>query len=201
MLDTNVKPPTMQFRTSCLAIGLILLTCVSAIALPQIRVVGGDTVNWGKVYDGKLKANVQIVNVGNASLTIDTLQPSCGCTLAPIDRTTLQPGDTATAHVSVDASHESGLVLKSLFVRSNDPGRPSFNILLTARIAHDLNIYPPVYYVLGEMAPGDNEQTAVRLRNEGTSPISIEPPSTIDSGSCTFSFGQTGRIPANTMQI
>src|SRR5438128_1467584 len=75
---------------------------------PQLTIVGGDTVNWGKIGPGTLTRALTIKNTGGDTLKISNVKPSCGCTTAPLTHNTLPPGDTATINISIDMKNHNG---------------------------------------------------------------------------------------------
>jgi hypothetical protein len=197
--DARIPSEVIMQRVSRILSSLLIVyaALVSANCLraqPQIEIIGGDKVDWGNTYAGVLSAKVRVINNGDLPLRIDTVQPACGCTIAPIDRKIILHGDTAVIDLSVDAIHEFGLLAKTLSIESNDPKRPSLTLLLTAQLKRDLTLEPTSYFVMGEMLPGDSDQVFVRIKNESAARITLDPPITAEGGYCTLSFVQRYQV-------
>jgi Protein of unknown function (DUF1573) len=143
---------------------------------PKIMIVGGDTINWGKVAPGMLKHDVKIVNVGGDTLKILNIQPSCGCTTAPIDRKSLAHGDTATVSVSMDVANRDGEQHKTLTIVSNDSTRLTLAMPLRARVVREVTVIPDFFPVVDNGKTGVEDTTAVDIKNTGDAPVTIEPP-------------------------
>jgi LEA14-like dessication related protein len=104
---------------------VVLLFCgaIAAFAQPKLEFVGGDTYDWGEVTpkDSPLKAKVLLKNAGNQVLIIKEVKPTCGCTIAPISKDTLKPGETAEMSVQLNMKTYQGSVTKTIKIATNDP--------------------------------------------------------------------------------
>src|SRR5574341_98266 len=67
----------------------------------------------------------QIQNVGEDTLKISSVKPSCGCTSAPLKKNILAPGELVDLEVSFDAKNFMGKVHKTVTVNSNDATNPA----------------------------------------------------------------------------
>ncbi len=142
----------------------------------KIRIVTGDSVQWGSVPPISLVDTVVIMNVGGDTLRISNVKPSCGCTTAPIDRNTLGPGDTARVIVTMDTEGKSGSVHKSLTISSNDSTTPNKVIPLMATILRDVVAEPTLFPVVSTRKTGDEGTTSIVVKNMGQTPLSVGPP-------------------------
>jgi len=161
----------LSLMTVCL-----LAVTFPILAQPSIRVVGGDTVDWGRTAPGQLKRDVRIVNVGTGQLKISRVQPSCGCTTAPLDKTELEPGDTATVSVSINMQHSSGKQTKFVTIYSNDSVRSTVRLLLTADVVRDITVSPAQFPLGLDMALDTVVVTSVQLTNTGDDVVTLEAP-------------------------
>ena len=88
----------------------LILFCIIAIFIsnfvsysqPQISFPSGTTYDWGNVRPGQspLSGKFIIKNTGTDTLKITRVQPSCGCTSAPLDKYTLLPNESTEAKAS-----------------------------------------------------------------------------------------------------
>ena len=126
-------------------LALLLLTLATlstaANAAPRIEVVGGDTVDLGRGRPGLLLRQIAITNTGSDPLRILELNSGCGCLIGRLESDMIAPGDTAVMTMTVETS---GQVAESwrrtLTIRSNDPQRPTVDLLVTALFRHDLRL-------------------------------------------------------------
>ncbi len=159
-------------------IGLILIACtVVAFAGPKLEFVGGPTYDWGVVKMGKstmaLKGTAKIKNVGNETLIVYEVKPTCGCTTAPISKDTLKPNETATIDITLKVSH-SGAVSKTIKVYANDVDekKPHY-YKLKARVESDLEVSPK-YFTFGNMEVGREGKASIDIVNNSDRDIRVE---------------------------
>lgn len=155
----------------------------------KVEVEGGDTYNWGTLPPGKLKAELTVRNVGVGTLVIDTVRPSCGCTTSPIDRKVLEPGETATVHVTLDASYRKGHLEKSVTIVSNDSTTPYHFVRLIAEIKPTLTVLPTTNFILTNGQVGVEAATAsVTIQNTSDEPQTVQPPKVRPGGNVDIRF-------------
>lgn len=142
----------------------------------MIEIVGGDTINWGKIGPGMLKHALKITNVGGDTLKILDVTASCGCTTAPLNKKVLLPGDTATVDVSMDVANRVGPQHKSLTITSDDSARKTISVTLLAEILRDVVATPDFFPPVREAQKGREDSTSIELRNSGDQPVTISPP-------------------------
>ncbi len=143
---------------------------------PKLVVLTGDKIEFGDRGPEILRDTVILKNAGADSLHIVGVKPSCGCTTAPLSRSALGPGDTATVEVSVDAKNFSGQQHKSITITSNDPENPKLTIPITANIVRDITADPTFFPAMEDVVAGKEFDTQVKLMNTGTKPVTIQAP-------------------------
>lgn len=161
---------------------------------PKVEVVGGDVVDWGSVPPGVLKRMVRITNTGNGTLNISEVKPTCGCTTAPLDKQVLQPGDTASMEVSVDVANSSGPVTKNMTIFSNDSTNPALVVTLKANLVRDLTAIPEFFPISQDAVAGTEFPTSVALKNTGSQPVSVGPPSLGEAAEMLVRFDMTAPV-------
>ena len=114
-------------------LAFLIIAGASAMAQGKVEIVGGDRYDWGKVAAGELKATIVVKNAGTGVLNISHVQPSCGCTSSPIDKSMLQPGETGSISVTLHANR-AGTLAKSLTVYSDAPGDTAHLIQLVGEV-------------------------------------------------------------------
>ena len=80
-----------------------VLWSASLQAQPKLIMVAGDTYDWGVVTDlaAPLKSRIELKNVGTQEVVIDEVKPTCGCTLAPLEKNRLQPGESTFMNITL----------------------------------------------------------------------------------------------------
>lgn len=110
--------------------GILLFMVTTAVAQPALEMQ--DTLNWGTVVPdvpmgetAKVTARVKLRNSGDALLRILEVRPGCGCTTAPIERDSLEPGEETYIDVALNLPLGNGQMHKTITIQSNDKAAPS----------------------------------------------------------------------------
>jgi len=125
---------------------ILTLTLVFSLAAsqeePQQTIKAGRLEISQKVWDfgfiprgAKVTHNFLLKNVGNDTLKISNVRKSCGCTAAPLRKTTLPPGDTTILEVTFSSGSYQGAVSKAVYVESNDPIEPFIDVTFLANVS------------------------------------------------------------------
>ncbi len=97
-------------------------------------------VVYTNVHEGDmLKAEFPFSNQGKQNLIIDSVTPSCGCTVAEFDRIT-PPGGKGMIHLNLDTSGISGSFRKTAVVNTNDPTNPFITLIMTGETASKVKV-------------------------------------------------------------
>ena len=76
--------------------------------------------NMGTITAGeKLKVSFRFKNTGTHPLVIESVQPSCGCTVADYPKDPIAPGGTGEITGEFDSNNKEGLQRKSMTVLTN----------------------------------------------------------------------------------
>ena len=76
----------------------------------------------------------KLSNTGGETLVIENVESSCGCTIAKLDTSELNPGESTELHVTLDTSLKLGSVTKTIDIFSNDPVQPKKELILKAEV-------------------------------------------------------------------
>jgi hypothetical protein len=134
---------------------LVLSAAVLAVALMATQVLAEPTMTksnapkvvfdkmeivYPNVREGELlKAQFPFSNQGKMNLIIDSVTPSCGCTVAEFDRVT-QPGAKGVINLDLDTSGISGTFRKTAVVNTNDPTNPFVTLIMTGETASKIKV-------------------------------------------------------------
>jgi hypothetical protein len=118
---------------------------------------GGEIVNCTFIF----------TNTGDETLSIKSVQPSCGCTSAGNWTKDVEPGKTGTLPLRFDTSHFSGAVSKAAVVQCNARSNAVLSITLKGTVYREWNASPQTATLL--IYPNASNATArVRIVNSGT---------------------------------
>ena len=165
---------------------IILLMCLlvavgTAVAQPKMEIVGGETVDWGRmvVKDNPLKmvtldTNLTIKNTGNKDLIIDTIKVGCGCTTPKYSTDPIKPGKTSVIHVLLNAALASGDLTKTMTIFTNDdPSKTGRLLYLKANLFRPITLTPQTFN-FPEIKVGETSKFSVAMKNNDTKPLKVE---------------------------
>ncbi|MCE5271580.1 DUF1573 domain-containing protein [bacterium] len=126
---------------------------------------------FGAIYRGAVVTHkFSLRNVGRATLVIDNVRSSCGCTVALADKKEVAPGESTYISASFDSGRFSGKVQKEIYVQSNDSLQPVTKLSLEGEVRVDLSVSPNQMYFSG-LKEGERIERKINLLN--TSEITI----------------------------
>lgn len=116
----------------------------SAVALPEEKkdTASFTTIQWidsvkdyGKIKEGqKLEVAYKFKNTGNKPLIIESVHPSCGCTVADPPKEPVAPGAEGEIKASFDSNGKSGQQHKTIFVMANTKGIQNHELAFTVEV-------------------------------------------------------------------
>jgi len=87
--------------------------------------------DFGKIKQGEKVHHVfKIKNTGEATLEINNVTTSCGCTAASILKKRLEPGEEVPIEVNFDSTSRIGEQSKDINIYTNDPSNPTSRLIL-----------------------------------------------------------------------
>jgi hypothetical protein len=123
-------------------IGLIFTLTLFVLSLsfsqPKLS-IDKPEVDLGIIYSGmKKQGKIVLTNIGNDSLRIYSVQPSCGCTTVKQPKAILLPFESDAAEVEFNSSGYSGKVEKHINIITNDPLSQNVSIKLIADVKQEI---------------------------------------------------------------
>ena len=102
---------------------------------------------FGSVMQGTRVEHIfELMNNGAAPLTIDRIQPACGCTAAVPDINPIPPGKVGKINASFDTSGFQGYKVKTVRLFTNDPKQPSAVLTFKGTVKTEIEVDPPRLY-------------------------------------------------------
>lgn len=174
----------------------LMAASICASAQGRLEIAGGGTYDWGEVEPGKLKAQVELRNVGDGNVNIIEVRPTCLCTVAPVDRNFLAPDSVAHVDITLDITNKTGPVERSILVRWIDSAAggkaDSSWIHLKAMAKREITISPAATLIVGSARIGEEARVLpLRIRNTSDVPITVFPPVINDGGNAILRFEMT----------
>jgi hypothetical protein len=163
----------MRFIQRSFGAALLVIATGTALAQPRIAIADGDTIDFGTVPPGMLIREIHLVNTGDQPLHIDRVDPDCGCTLAPLDRLDLIPGDSATMRITIDMSHRTGIVTQHVTIHSNDPVRPKQSVAILAEVVREISTGGSRFPTIWNAEAGKESTTSLPLQNNSDRPVTF----------------------------
>lgn len=115
------------------------VVCPRASAAPQIEFQETE-FNFGVLVQGATAQHVfAFKNAGDAALSIDNVQTSCGCTAALPGERLLPPGATSQIVVTYNSAGKMGEIHKTVVVHSNDPEKPRTQLLVKGLVTPSMH--------------------------------------------------------------
>jgi hypothetical protein len=91
--------------------------------------------DYGKINEGqKLEVSFRFKNTGDKPLVIESVRPSCGCTVADPPKEPIAPGATGEIKGAFDSNGKSGQQHKSIYVYANTKGQQSHELDFTVDV-------------------------------------------------------------------
>jgi Protein of unknown function (DUF1573) len=119
-------------------------TSPAVTALPEEKkdTANFTTIQWidsvkdyGKITEGqKLEVLYRFKNTGNKPLIIESVHPSCGCTVADPPKEPVAPGAEGEIKGSFDSNGKSGQQHKTIFVMANTKGTQNHELSFTVDV-------------------------------------------------------------------
>ena len=90
----------------------------------------------------KLEVDFPFVNVGDNTLELLEVFPSCGCTTATPSGRKFEPGQKGSIHIVFDTQGRPGENAKPIKVTSNSISNPVVTLMVVANVRQDIRLSP-----------------------------------------------------------
>ena len=133
--------------------------------------------DFGQVDAGTLVKHEYIfTNIGNQTLVVSNVQPSCGCTTAGSWDKVVEPGKTGIVPIQFNSAGYGGAVAKSITVSCNDPTNGTTILQLKGTIWKPIDVNPgfAMFNISADIQT--NETKVVRIVSNLQDPVTISEP-------------------------
>lgn len=133
--------------------------------------------DFGYVTQGaKVTHDYVLKNVGDDSLFIEKVKPTCGCTSAPLTKDKLAPGESVPVTVTFSTGKFSGPVHKTVTVSSSDAEQATMPLSFSAIVGSlppTLGLSPETGVALDRFVAGESREARVELTNYSPTAMNI----------------------------
>jgi hypothetical protein len=133
-----------------ISIALAMSFSVSLAASAQAPKITGKnaTYDFGQVVKGaKVTHTFVIKNAGQAPLTVNKITNPCDCFSATFDPT-IAPGKEGRIYVTLDTSKQEGPLLLTGVIHTNDPERPTTQLIVRGLVKGPIALLPQDHFAL-----------------------------------------------------
>lgn len=113
---------------------------LTACQLSQpVLTTDATTFDFGEVVNGEIATHDFVIwNEGEATLVIESVITTCGCTTATLEPMRILAGETGILQVAFDSGAHgpnlTGEILRQIIIASNDPHQPEVVMEITANV-------------------------------------------------------------------
>jgi hypothetical protein len=138
---------------------------------PQLE-VDTTTFDFGSAERGTtVEHTFALRNVGDAPLTITSVRPSCGCTVAELASNTIQPNEQSELKLSLSLADREGPQHKTVLIQSNDPRQPALQLAMVGTSVSHVTAEPERVDV--DRARADEPVSKV-VEGRGTEKVTVD---------------------------
>lgn len=136
-------------------------------AQPSLEIVGGNTYEFPPAYmsESPLYAKIMLKNKGDKLLRVEYIKPSCSCTSAPLEKSTLEPGETMLMNLQINMKGFSGKIEKTVEIKTNDPEEPITVLTLLFEVKSPFMLSPRGFFAFKSMKIDSVSKSKLILKN------------------------------------
>lgn len=168
----------------------IIFSLITSYLAAQAKIEFEKTaINFGEIEEGEA-VNVEFTfkNSGDELLVINSVHPSCGCTVARLKQKKYKPGEEGVIPIRfLSAGFGGTKVLKSITINSSDQKNPSIRLVITGNVS--LKSFARI-----EITPEKIDYKKVRIGKSYTRKVSIK-----NSGNKDLEIIEVTHIPDITL--
>jgi hypothetical protein len=157
---------------------VVVLAVVSPAALadgtPRIA-LSQPFWDFGTVHPtDQVQFELTISNTGDGELRLSRVFGCCGCTVTPLEKYEVAPGEQVTAKISFDVRLKSGKSQARVTIKSNDPQRPAVLFAVTGIVKRSVELTPAHGLRFNTLEPNKTQTQKIRLVNQEKEPMRLE---------------------------
>ncbi len=131
-------------------------------AAPRIE-VSETTFDFGFMYQNESVSHTfKIRNTGKATLNLEQVKSTCGCTAALPAQREIAPGGETELKVTFQSGSMRDRIVKHVHIDSNDPNQPRVTLTITGQVKVEIEVTPKGIY-LGKLSLGEVVERTVDI--------------------------------------
>lgn len=182
---------------------VLFLAAVGAAAQPHLFMPAEH--DWGVVVptggataQHQVKARIELKNDGDAPLKIKEVRVGCGCTSAPLEKDSLQPGEITNLNVTLNLPNTNGPLSKYVTLFTNEPDAKPHVLILKADVQRPLQLSSS-FIPFNAAAVGKPTLGTITVTSQYASPVHLTITSqvstmTVDPATFTLNKGEAKTI-------
>ena len=181
----------------------ILTLFVLSISFSQPKLsLDKPEVDLGTIYSGmKKQGKIVLTNIGNDTLRIYSVQPSCGCTTVKQPKAMLLPFESDVVELEFNSTGYRGKVEKHVNITTNDPLSQNVTIKLISDVKEELEpISHSTFIFLGNIGLSKTLVQGTSLKNISDHRIKIKNYTT-SSSSISIKIEKKMLNPNDTLDV
>jgi len=158
-----------------LMLGVVMAAMASLVmAQGSPRLVIEEKIfDLGEVPQGVVKDVVfELRNEGTGVLTVKSVRPTCGCTVAEYDKEIPVDG-TGKVRAKLDTAGFKGAISKSILVMTDDPGNPTVTLAIKAVVQPFIDVLPRSLVRFNALQKEKAEQKVVLVGTERSGAFTV----------------------------
>jgi hypothetical protein len=161
-------------KQTCISLLFFSMTLIG-FSQPKLS-LDKPEINLGTLYSGEKKQGKLVIkNLGNDTLRIYSVQPSCGCTAIKQPKQYLLPNESDEIGVEFNSAGYHGYVEKHINITSNDPTSQNISAKLFAEVKEEIKTVTGSNLVwFGNLSEGNTDQKNIPLVNTSDHTIRIK---------------------------
>ena len=163
----------MNRQTVFLIATLLVAATSFVIAQPMLQVVGGTSLDFGKIYRGdQIERNVTLKNTGSDTLMLGSVEVSCGCTGTALSEQRIAPGGSGSLLIKFNSKNFSGSIHKTVTINSNSAQAARTVIEFVGNIVDEIILTPNQFW-FKEAQVGKESSLSLTIQNAGTDTLRL----------------------------
>lgn len=165
----------MQNFGKTLMLGVVIVAMASLVMAqgsPKL-VVDEKVIDLGEVSQGVVKdVEFELRNEGASLLTVKSVRPTCGCTVAEFDQEIPADG-TGKIRAKLDTAGFKGAISKSILVMTDDPEIPTMTLAIKAVVQPFIDVLPRSLVRFNALQKEKAEQKVVLVGTERSGAFTV----------------------------
>jgi len=134
-------------------------------------------------------------NGGDATLVIDNITTTCGCTGTLLSDKEILPGKTGNIEVTFKSGRSGGQKKKSIIVHSNDPTQVQLRLYIMANVVIPIEVRPSSLYWVAEANVTSVRRVELLYKPDLAVNITVQPKNDADAPGHAIDVRYDGKLP------